>query len=104
MTPRSTGQEHTLILFSPEAPNQRYSTVALVNRTDVNDGVTLSLNKADTDQVERQEKDDLLIKEEPYGWMIVFSVFCIHIIVDGVTGAFGLLLSEFMESYGSTLA
>ncbi|GAU93060.1 hypothetical protein RvY_05051 [Ramazzottius varieornatus] len=39
-------------------------------------------------------------KEEPYGWVVVFAVFMISVIVDGLTYSFGELYPVFREKFG----
>lgn len=38
------------------------------------------------------EESSDFVEEKPFGWMIVFAVFFIHVIVDGVSAAFASLV------------
>ncbi|OWA50083.1 putative Monocarboxylate transporter 14 [Hypsibius exemplaris] len=37
-----------------------------------------------------------------YGWVIVFAVFCIHVILDGIQFSFGMLLPRIVEEFHAT--
>jgi hypothetical protein len=37
-----------------------------------------------------------------YGWVIVFAVFCIHIILDGVQFSFGMLFPHILEEFSAS--
>lgn len=53
-----------------------------------------------------EEKTEIDPPDGGYGWVVVFSSFCIHIITDGITYSFGVLfiqlLEEFKEGKGYT--
>ncbi|OQV25468.1 putative Monocarboxylate transporter 12 [Hypsibius exemplaris] len=49
-----------------------------------------------------QDRPTPAIKESPYGWVIVASVFMIHVIVDGLTNSFGELYAVTKERFQTT--
>jgi uncharacterized membrane protein len=35
-----------------------------------------------------------------WGWVVVFSSFVIHVLIDGIKYSFGIMFIELMESFG----
>lgn len=68
------------------------------------------MNRRNRDEFEEEEEEfrrllDAVPPPTPpdggWGWVIVFSSFCMNMIVDGVCYSYGLLMPDIMQAYKS---
>ena len=82
----------------PSWTTERVSTRDRRLSIETGDATDLTNPPTDTSSMSQQTR----APDGGYGWVVVFAVFMIHVILDGVTFSFGMLFPPILEEFNAT--